>query len=203
MQWRSEDVRGPWTTYSSGPSACVITLFLWSGKIFRGSKVIFLIFFPGVNCFFPVETSHFGRLKTNFSGFWKVKRKKKKKKKKKSPLFIFQLFLLPFSIFHLPFSFFFFLQFPFFLASLFPVGQQKFPGQKCRGALCLPACYATAPHTPLLRLRTSYFLLYDFKYGIFKSVHIWWCILEIWVPLMALWGKWGHLDDAMINGTRW
>ena len=36
-------------------------------------------------------------------------------------------------------------------------------------------------------------LLCDFKYGTFSSVHISWCILEIWVPLMTLWGKWGAL----------
>ena len=62
-----------------------------------------------------------------------------------------------FSPFHFQFStfpfliFFFFSNFPFFLASLFPVGQQKFPGEKCQGALCppSPSCYATGGSTRL------------------------------------------------------
>ena len=123
---------------------------------FRGDKVIFPdIFFPGVKCFCPVENSHFGRPKTNFSGFQKrsktkkkkkKKRAKKKKKKKKvlSSFCNFSPFQFNFSTF--PFFYFpsFLLYFPFFLASLFPVGQQKFPGEKCqgRGAICpLPLTY--------------------------------------------------------------
>ena len=51
------------------------------------------------------------------------------------------------SVFHLPFIDFllFFLHFPFFPASLFPVDQQKFPSQKSRGdsACPPPSCYAT------------------------------------------------------------
>ena len=40
------------------------------GIFFRGgNKVIFSGFFPDVKCFFPVESSHFSRLKTNFSDF--------------------------------------------------------------------------------------------------------------------------------------
>ena len=101
-------------------------------------------FFPGVKCFFPVENFHFGRPKANFSGF-EVRSKKKKKKK---TLLIFHL---TFSIFHLPFynvpSFFLnFHPFPFFPCLFFPVGQQKFPGQKSLGELCPlppPTCYAT------------------------------------------------------------
>ena len=57
------------------------------GIFFRGDKVIFPDFFPGVKCCFPVENSYFARLKTNFSGFEKWKAKKKKKKKK-GPLLI-------------------------------------------------------------------------------------------------------------------
>ena len=50
--------------------------------------------------------------------------------------YIFNFPPLPFQISHF---------FPFFLAPLFPVGQQKFPGEKCQGALSAPwACYATA-----------------------------------------------------------
>ena len=39
---------------------------------FRGGKVIFPDFFPGMKkCFFPGQNSHFRRPKTNFSGFEK------------------------------------------------------------------------------------------------------------------------------------
>ena len=41
------------------------------GIFVRGGKVIFPDFFPGVECFFPVENSYFGRSKTNFSIFEK------------------------------------------------------------------------------------------------------------------------------------
>ena len=113
-------------------------------------------FFPSVKFFSPVENFHFGRPKTSFGGFekWKAKKKKKKKRKRKRkekkkekssphfPPFIslsnfssfhFQFSIFPFTIFLLFFSIFL----PFFLASFFPVGQQKFPGQKfLGGALC-------------------------------------------------------------------
>ena len=80
-----------------------------------------------------------------------LKSKSKKKKKKKNPLLILEL---PPSIFNFPPSLFqislfsspFSPIFPFFLASLFPVGQQKFPGQKCQEAL-----YHTIPPPRLLR----------------------------------------------------
>ena len=52
-----------------------------TGIFFRGGKVIFPDFFPSMKCFFLVENFHFGRPKTNFSGFEKWKAKKKKKKK--------------------------------------------------------------------------------------------------------------------------
>ena len=45
------------------------------GIFFRGGQSHSI--FPGVKCFFPVENSHFGRPKTNFSGFEKWKEKKK------------------------------------------------------------------------------------------------------------------------------
>ena len=100
---------------------------------------------------------HFGRPKTNFSGFekWKKQKKKKKKqakkkkkKKKKGPLpfcnfptFLFKIFLQLFffsSPFPPPFSL-------FSLPLFFQVGQQKFPCQKSLGGtLPPPACYATA-----------------------------------------------------------
>ena len=59
----------------------------WQGhnsNIFlRGQLVIFPNFFPGVKCCFPVENSHFGRPKTNFSGSEKWKAKKTKQNKTK------------------------------------------------------------------------------------------------------------------------
>ena len=79
------------------------------GKFFRGGKIIFPEFFPGVKCFFLVENSHFGRSKTNFSGFEKWKAKKKKKRS--SPHFL----TCPPSIFNFPPSLF---RFSFF-SSLF------------------------------------------------------------------------------------
>ena len=95
-------------------------------NIFQRWQSHFPDFFPGVKCFFPVENSQFGRPKTNFSGFQKTKTKTHKK-----VLFKF----CNFSFFHFLFSTFHFLIFllfhsivPFFLASLFPVGLQKFPG---------------------------------------------------------------------------
>ena len=96
-----------------------------------------------MKCFFPVENSHFGRPKTNFRRFQKWKAKKKKKKKVLTSFS--DVFLLPFQIFHLFCSIF--TPFPFFLASFFPIRQQKFPGQKSLGGHsappCPPACYAT------------------------------------------------------------
>ena len=124
------------TLQTSGCSPCrgVTGIFFWGGK------VIFPDFFPGVKCFFPVENSHFGRPKTNFRRFQKWKAKKKKKKRS-SPLF------LTFSCFHFQFSTFspqFSPLFPFFLASFFPIRQQKFPGQKSLGGHSAPP-----PVTPL------------------------------------------------------
>ena len=103
---------------------------------------------------FPVENFYFGRPKTNFSCFEKLKAKKKtknKNKKKSSSHFVtfppsifnFPPSFLQFSFFSSPFS----PLYPFFLTSFFPIGQQKFPGPEvCGGALCPPlppACYAT------------------------------------------------------------
>ena len=115
-----------------------------TGIFFWGGKVIFPDFFPGVKCFFPVENSHFGRPKTNFRRFQKWKAKKKKK-----VLTSFSdVFLLPFPIFHLFYSIF--TPFPFFLASFFPIRQQKFPGQKSLGGHSAPLPPAPPPPvTPL------------------------------------------------------
>ena len=57
------------------------------------------------------------------------KQKKKKKKKKKVLICNFSFFLFQFSTFDFPK---FFSMFPFFLSSLFPIGQLKFPGQSVR-----------------------------------------------------------------------
>ena len=89
---------------------------------------------------------------------WRAKKKKKKKKVLSSfsyfSLFHFSTF--PFSIFLLFCS-----NFSFFLASLFPIGQQKIPGQKSLGALyplphpapChIPACYTTTISTSYLHV---------------------------------------------------
>ena len=79
------------------------------------------------------------------------KKKKKKKKKRSSPLF------LTFSCFHFQFSTFssqFSPLFPFFLASFFPVRQQKFPGQKSLGGTLPPLPPPPPPPvTPLPRPR--------------------------------------------------
>ena len=57
-------------------------------KIFsEGAKSFFLIMiFSQREMFFPVENFHFGRLKTNFSGFekWKAKKQKQTNKQTKT-----------------------------------------------------------------------------------------------------------------------
>ena len=133
-------------------------------EIFSEGAKSFFLNFPSVKCIFQVENSHFGRPKTNFGGFENCKAEKKKKKKNtqnkkqktktkknkpnKKDLSSFRNF----SSFHFQFStflFWFFLLFlpifPFYLPSLFPVGQQKFSGEKCLGGTLPPApgCYAT------------------------------------------------------------
>ena len=117
-------------------------------KVFlRGQSHFALFFSPAWNAFF-VENYHFGRPKTNFSGFQKWQTNKQRKKVLSSfcnfSTFYFPFFTVPFTVFLLFFSIF--NPFPFFLASFFPVGQQKFPGQKSRGhfAPCSPP-----PVTPL------------------------------------------------------
>ena len=119
-----------------------------TGIFFWGGNVIFPEFFPGVKCFLPVENSRFGRPKTNFRLFQKsFFFEKKKKKKGSSPLFItFLTYISNFPPSLLQFSFFpsqFSPLFPFFLASFFPIRQQKFPGQSLGALSPPPACYAT------------------------------------------------------------
>ena len=97
----------------------------------RGGKVTFPDFFPTWNMLFPGKNSPFWYTQISV-----VSKKWKAKKKKSSAHFhnfspsIFNFSPLPFQIFLLFPSIF-----PFFLAPLFPVGQQKFPGEKCQGAL--------------------------------------------------------------------
>ena len=114
--------------------------------IFSEGQSNFSDFFPNMKCFFPVENSILVDpkqasvvLKNESKKKKKKRKKKKKKKKKKGPLLIwnfssfhFQFSTSPFSISHLFFSIF-----PLFLASLFLVGQQTFPGEKCQA---LPPC---------------------------------------------------------------
>ena len=114
-------------------------------NIFRGGKVIFSWLFSLCEMLFPgrkFPNSHFGGPKTNFSGFEKWE--EQKKKKKSSPHFV--IFPPSISIFHLPFFNLhsFCSIFSFFLASLFPVGQQKFPDQKSLGGT-LPFCPPVMP----------------------------------------------------------
>ena len=130
------------------------------GKFFWGGRVIFPDFFPGMKCFFPVENFHFVDPKQIWV-VWKSEKQKKKKKRFSPHFFNFSTtFHLQFSTF--PFTIFFlfsiFTLFPLFLASFFPVGQQKFPGQKSLGALCplpppvttLLGLLAFSDHNPLI-----------------------------------------------------
>ena len=115
-----------------------------TGKLFWGVKVIFSDFFPGMKCFFLVENFHFGRPKQILVILESEKQKEKKKKEKKVFSSLWNFLLLPFSISSFPFTIFllFFSIFPlfhFFFASFFPVGEQKFPGQKSLGGT-LPPC---------------------------------------------------------------
>ena len=146
-----------------------------TGFFSEGAKSFFLIFFPGVKCFFPVETFHFGRPKTNFRHF------EKWKAKKKSPLLILALFPPSISIFHLPFTSPFYPLFHFFLASFFPIGQQKFPSQNFLGGHTapLPPCYTTDSHSLCGRFfQIIYMGGVDFKWNsLFNNLFLLKCII--------------------------
>ena len=88
----------------------------------------FLIFFPEWNAFSRKKITILVHPKQILVVLKSEKQKKKKKKKKKVPPF-----LLQFSFFTSQSS-----PLPFFPCLFFPVGQQKFPGQKSLGALCPP-----------------------------------------------------------------
>ena len=89
-------------------------------KFFWGGQSHFSWFFPGVKCFFPVENFHFGRPKTNCSGFekWEEQGKKRKKKRSSPHFVIFPPSIFNFTIFLLFFSIV--TPFPFFPCLLFP-----------------------------------------------------------------------------------
>ena len=93
---------------------------------------------------------HFSRPKANFSHF---ERWKKKKVLVLSSFWNFSL--LPLSIFTFPFTIFLLSfsipPFPFFLASFFPIGQQKFPDQQSLGGHSAPPALPP-PVTPLYTL---------------------------------------------------
>ena len=102
------------------------------------------VFYEYSPCFFPVENSHFGRPKTNFSGLKSEKKERRRRRRRRREKvlssfcnfssFHFQFSTFPFSIFLLFFSIF-----QYFLASLFPVCQQKFPVENCQGGTLPPA----------------------------------------------------------------
>ena len=108
-----------------------------TGKFFWGGQIHFSWFFSRHEMLFPGRKFPFWLTQNKFQSFWKVK-----SKKKKSPLLIFILVTFRHSIFIFPpfLSWFpsFLLHFPFFPASLFPIGQPKFPVISL-GALCPPA----------------------------------------------------------------
>ena len=107
------------------------------GIFFRGGKVIFPDFFPGVKCFFPSENSHFGRPKTNFSHFEKWQASTKKKVLSSFcnfSSFHFQYSTFPFSIFLLFCSIF-----PFFLCLSFPGRSAEISRSEVSGGT-LPPC---------------------------------------------------------------
>ena len=92
---------------------------LQGGKrnIFQRGQSHFSWFFPSVKCFFPVENSHFGTPKTNFSGL------KSEKGEKKGSFLIFKLGGFRLTYFFLAISFFLLLLLTicFFFHMLYPI----------------------------------------------------------------------------------
>ena len=111
-----------------------IFFFFFFFFFFEGAKLFFLIFFSVVKCFFfPVESFHFVRPKTNFSGFEKWKKRKKKVLSSfcNFSTSYFHFFTFPLLFYNLPS---FLLKFSLFFSCLFfPVGQRQFPHQKSLG----------------------------------------------------------------------
>ena len=133
--------------FHTSVSAIIINHQGCNRKIFLRGQSHFSWFFSRREMLFPVEISIlvaqkqiFVILKSekqNKTKQNKTKQQNQKQNKKKGPLlfrtfptsiFNFPPSLLQFSSFSSPFP-----PFPFFLASFFPVGQQKFPGQKSQG----------------------------------------------------------------------
>ena len=118
-----------------------------TGIFSRGGKLTFPNFFftawfmlcPSKNCPFCILVDP-----NKFQWFQKKKSEKQTNRKKKggvlctfSYFFFFTFLFSNFDLFPSKFPSFLSI-FPFFLVLLFPVGQQKFPGEKCGGgALCL------------------------------------------------------------------
>ena len=101
-----------------------------------------------MKCFFTVVNLHFGGPKTNLVVL-KSQSKKKTKSSPHFPTFPHSNFNFPPSLLQFSFSSQFSPLFPFFLATFFPVGQQKFPGQKSLAGTLFPdppACYTTGNH---------------------------------------------------------
>ena len=116
------------------------------GIFFRGGKVTFPDFFPAWNMLFPGKNCSFWLTPNKFQWFQKVTSKNLFPIHFQFPPLPFQIFLLFLSIF------------PFFLAPLFPVGQQKFSGENVMGALCpVPPCLLChyAGHTYLIKPRAT------------------------------------------------
>ena len=124
------------------------------GIFFRGgAKSLFMIFFPSVKCFFPSRNFHFGRPQTI-----SVVSKSKKQKQQSHLLIFILLFPFLFKVSTFPFTIFllFFSIFPFFLASLLRVDQQKFSCEKCQGALCPPVTPLHQGIGLLVHIETTY-----------------------------------------------
>ena len=119
------------------------------GIFSEGAKSFFLIFFPAWNTFFLVENP----TQNKFRWFWE---KKYSAHFVTFPLSIFNFppSLLRFSFFSSPFS--------LFSLPLFSVGQQKFPSEKCQGALCSPA-----PPPRLLRQCSQLYIIITKLMGLF------------------------------------
>ena len=114
-----------------------------AGIFLRGDKVTFPIFFL-------VDTKQ-------ISSYFKKWKAKKKKKGGVLCSFFVPFPFLPFQIFTFPLPFYnfpsFSLHFPFF-----PIGRQKFPGEKCQGPLCPPAptFYASGDIIIIVIIRNIY-----------------------------------------------
>ena len=136
--------------------------------IFLRGQSHFSWFFSGVKCFFPGESSHFGRPETTFRSFLKCKAKKKKVLTSFS-----DVFLLPFPIFHLFFSIF--TPFPFFPCLIFPDTSAKISRSEVSGGHSAPC---PPPVTPLDGLFSFIMQLIQLVDVLSVAVERWW----FWLP---------------------